>query len=246
MDILQLIVLIRILNAKRPGKTVAEIVRCPGLQCLSVMHQCLNRVGRFRPGEFLLVRLPALDHRNRQFLFAEIRIDIQHLDRPLLGILRRGMGGVPFLPQELRRTQKRARRFLPADNRAPLIVHLGQITVGMDNVGVQVAEQRLRCRPDRQPLHQFFTASVCHPCRLGREPLYMILFLLQQALRNEQRQVDILHAALLESRVQKPLDILPDRVSAGLKDHAALDRGIIHQFRLFDHIRVPLREILFH
>ena len=102
MDILQLIVLIGVLNVECPCKAIPEIVGCPGLQSLSVMHQCLNRVGRFSPGKLLFVGLSSLDHRDGQFLLTEIRIKVEHLDRPLLGILRRRMGSMPFLPQKLR------------------------------------------------------------------------------------------------------------------------------------------------
>ena len=47
-----------------------------GLQCLTVMHQCLDRIGGNCPRKLFLVRLATLDDGNRQYLLTEIGIDI--------------------------------------------------------------------------------------------------------------------------------------------------------------------------
>ena len=155
MDILQLVVLVRKLDAERAGEAVAEVVAGAGLQGLAVMHEGLDRVGRLGAGEFLLVRLAAADDRDCQEVLQEIRIDVQHELRALLGLLRRCMGGVAFLPQELAGAKERTRGLLPSHNRAPLVVDLRQVAVGVDILRVEIAEERLGSRTHAHALLQF-------------------------------------------------------------------------------------------
>ena len=74
----------------------------------------------------------------------------------------------------------------------------------------------------------------------------MILFLFQQALRNEHGHVDIHVTSRLEHAVQNPLYILPDRIAVGTNDHTALYAGIRYEFCLFADVGVPLCKIHVH
>ena len=65
-------------------------------------------------------------------------------------------------------------------------------------------------------------------------------FLLQEAHRNEQREVGVLVPGLLEHRVEPPLHVLPDRVAPRLDDHAAADVGVLGQVGRLDDLLVPL------
>ena len=100
VDVLELVILIGELDAEGPGKAVAEIVAGAGLQRLAVMHHGLDGVGGLGAGKLLLIGLAALDQRDGQILFHEIRVDVEHLNGPLLSLLRSGVGRVAFLPQE--------------------------------------------------------------------------------------------------------------------------------------------------
>ena len=151
-----------------------------------------------------------------------------------------------LLPQKLSRTEEGAGRLLPPQDRAPLVVHLRQIPVGMDIPGIEIRKQRLRRRPHAHALFQLLGAPMCHPGNLRREALDMILLLLEQALRNQARQVDILHSGLLEPAVQLILDVLPDRVSRRLDHHESLQLCVPGQICLLDYVRIPLGKVFLH
>ena len=63
-----------------------------------------------------------------------------------------------------------------------------------------------------------------YPCNLRCKALYVILFLLEQALRNEHWHVYILYSCLFEHCIEILLYILPDGITIGFKDHASLYR----------------------
>ena len=246
VHIFQLIVLIRELDAEGFGKAISEIVAGAGLQSLSVVHQSLNGIGSLRSREFFLIRLLSPDDGHRKHLFAEVRVQVQHLDGALLRLLHGGVGGVSLLPQELSGAQEGSGLLLPAYHGAPLVIYLGQVTVGVDIVLVKIAEKRLGRGPHAQTLLQLRQPSVRHPGYLRGKALHMILFLLKKAFRNEHGHIDIFHARFLEPLVQLLLDQLPDRVAVGLDRHAALHARILDQLRLLHHVGVPLGEILIH
>ena len=198
-----------------------------GLQCLTVMHQRLDRIGRRGARKFLLLRLLALDHRNRQHLLAEIGVDIQHLHRPLLRFLSRGMSGVTLLPQELTAAQERSRLLLPAHDRTPLVTYLRQITVRLHHILIIIAEKRLRRRPYAKPLLQGLHTAMRHPCHFRCKALHMVLLLIQEAFRNKHGQVDILHARRLKHIVHLLLDQLPDGITCRLKYHASFNARVV-------------------
>ena len=74
----------------------------------------------------------------------------------------------------------------------------------------------------------------------------MILFLLQQALRDQHGHGHVLMSVPFEHSVQNLLDILPDGVAIGAHDEAALDAGVIHQLCLGANIGEPLGKVHFH
>ena len=74
----------------------------------------------------------------------------------------------------------------------------------------------------------------------------MILLLIKKALGDEHRKIYVLHARLLKSRIHLRLNEFPDSIACRLKYHASLNGCIVHEFRLLDHVRIPLGEILLH
>ena len=217
-----------------------------GLQRLAVVHQRLNGVSCLRTGELFLLRLLPLDHRDRQHFFTEIRIDVQHPYGPFLCLLCGRMGRVAFLPEKFPGAQEGSCGLLPAHDGAPLIVVLRQIPVGMDLIGIEITEQRLRSRTHAHALLQRLQSSVRHPCHLRRKSLHMVFLLLKQALRDKHGQIYVLHPGFLKSPVQLLLDIFPDGIACRLDDHTALYTRIIDQFRFLHHICIPLGKVHIH
>ena len=132
---------------------------------------------------------------------------------------------------------------LPAQHAAPLVVQLGQIPPGVDDVPVVLAEQGLAGGPDAQPLLQLLAAAGGHPGALGGKALHVVLLLLEEALGDQHGHVHVLVAGLLELVVQHPLDVLPDGVAVGAVDEDALDAGVVDELRLGAHVGEPLGKI---
>ena len=246
VHVLQRIVLIGILHIECTGKAIAEVVRGARLQRLAVVHHSLDRIGILGAGEALLLGLLALEHRDRQVFFTELGVDVQHAHGLLARLLLGGVHGVTLLPPELARAQERAGGLFPADDRAPLVIQLGQVAPRADDLSVVLTEQRLRGRAHAQALLQLLRAAVGDPGDFGGEAFDVILFALQQGLRDKERHRHILVAGLLEHAVQCLLDILPQRLGVRPHDDAALDRRVVNHLRLFDDISIPLGEIHIH
>ena len=109
-----------------------------------------------------------------------------------------------------------------------------------------IAEQRLGGRADAQTLGQLLTAADGDPRTFRRKALDMILLLLEQALRYQHRHCDVCMSVTLEHSVKNVLNILPNRVSVGAHDEAALNAGVVHQLRLCAYVSKPLGKVLLH
>ena len=156
------------------------------------------------------------------------------------------MGGMSFLPQEFPGAKEGSCFLFPADYTAPLIIYLGKVTVGLDISLIEITKQRFGGRSDTHSLLERIESAVCYPGNLRCKPLYVILFLFKKTFGDEHRHIDIFYARCLKSLVQLSLDIFPDRISCGLDYHAALHIGIVNQFCLLHHIRIPLCKVLTH
>jgi hypothetical protein len=91
---------------------------------------------------------------------------------------------------------------------------------------------RLRRGPDRDGPIQVGRPGLGHPGYLRREALHMVLLRVELGLRNEEREVRVLDAALLDPGVKPGLDTLPHRVSPGAQDVAAGDVIVGDHLRL--------------
>ena len=246
MGVHTLVFLVGVFNVECLGKAVPEVVGGTCLQRLAVMHQRLNGVGCNGTGKLVAFGLSALDDGHRQGVLTEISVHVQHPLGFLNGLLCGGMNGMPLLPQELSGAEEGTGGLFPPYHADPLVVQLGQIPVGVYDVGIMLTEQGLGGRPHTEPILQLFAAPHGDPCHLGRKALHMILLLLQQAFRNEHGHAHVLVAGCLEHAVQNMLNVLPDRICVGPDHHTALDAGVFNQLRLFYNIRVPLCKILVH
>ena len=124
-------------------------------------------------------------------------------------------------------------------NVAPMIVSLvGRTMSGSSSLADGAGRSAGLCRIGLQPMVRDDRAL------LG-EALDVLGLLLQEAHRDEQREVRVLVAGGLEHRVEPPLDVLPDGVAPRLDDHAAADVGVLGQVGGLDHLLVPLGVVFF-
>ena len=72
------------------------------------------------------------------------------------------------------------------------------------------ADHGLRRGPDGERLLQLLAAADRHPGALRREALDVLLLLLQEALGDEEREVGVDVAGLLDAPVHVRLHVLPD------------------------------------
>ena len=228
------------------GEPVSEVMAGSGLQSFAVVHQRFDGVGGFRSGKFFLVGFAPFDYRDGQHFLTEIRVDVEHLDGPLLCLLGGGMGGVAFLPQEFPGAEEGTGGLLPSHHGTPLIEHFGKISVGVNFPGVEITEQSLGGGAHAEPFLQRFQSSLGNPGHFRGKSLYVVFFFLKQALRDKHGKIYILHTCLLKPSVQFALDIFPDGVACGLDYHAALDAGIVDEVRFQHHIGIPLGEVVLH
>ena len=233
-------------DVKRLGKAVAEIVGGARLQRLAVVHHALHGIGLLGAVEFLLIGLLPLHHGHGQHVFHEVGIDVQHPLGLFPGLVGGGVHGVALLPQKLPVAQEGAGGLFPAQHAAPLVIQLGQIPVGMDDVLVMLAEQRFGGGADAQPVLQLLAAAHGDPGALGRKALHVILLLLEQGFGDQDGEIDVFVAGGLKAAIQLGLDVLPDGVAIGAIDEHALHRGIVDELGLGAHVGVPLGEVLVH
>lgn len=100
-------VLIQKLHIERLGEILSQIVGSARLQRFSVQHHRLHAVRGDRARELFLFGLSPGEYGDRQHLFRERLVDVQHADGLLHRLFLGGVNGVPFLPQKLARAAKR-------------------------------------------------------------------------------------------------------------------------------------------
>ena len=244
-----------VLHFEGLGEVLTQVVARARLQRLVVLHHAFDGERLHRAGETLAGRLGAAHHRHRQNVFGEPAVALEHLEGFLAGLLGGGVGGVPLLPQEFGGAQEQARAHFPAHDVGPLVDQHRQIAVALDPLAVRIPDDRLAGGPDDQLFLQLrrrighhgdlavhldrLQARVRDDSAFLGEALHVLGFLGQEALRNEQREVGVDVAQLLEAVVQPALHHLPDAVAVGPDDHAAAHRAVFGQFGGLDHVQVP-------
>ena len=222
------------LDVERLGEVLAEVVRRAHLQRLAVLHDAFDGVGAQRAGEGLQLRLPALEHGHREPVARHALVDVEHLERLFLRLFLGGVDGVALLPEELRGAEEEAGPHLPAHDVGPLVDQDGQVAVALHPLGVGVADDRLRRGPDDEGLLELLAAAVGDDGELGRESLDVLRLLVEEGLGNEDGEVGVLVARLLEHAVEGRLDVLPERVAVRLDHHAAADRRVLGELAGLD------------
>ena len=245
---LALVVLVRERDVVGAREVLAEVVRSAHLQCETVAHQPLQRQRVHRAGEGLGRRLLSHQHRHREPVLGDGAVVAQDQ----VGLVHRLLGGrverVPLLPPELAAAQKEARAHLPAHHAGPLVRQLGQVPVALDVAPDDVADDRLRGRPDRERFLELLHggAGLRHPRDLRAEALDVLGLLDQELARDEQGKCPVLVPTLLDHVVEGALDRLPHRPAVRADDHHAADARPVRELRLADDIGVPTVEVVGH
>ena len=97
---------------------------------------------------------------------------------------------------------------------------------------------------NHQRLGELFAPANRYNGQLGRKAFDVMLFLVYETARNQQRERYVLMARGLEAAVERLLDIFPESLAVRANDHAAADGRVIGELRLEDQLVVPLGEIL--
>jgi hypothetical protein len=182
-------------------------------------------------------------HGHREDILGDFAVHLEDVEGFLLRFLGGRVEGVALLPEELGGAQERTRHLLPAQDVAPLVEQHRQVAPRLDPLRVHRADHGLGRRADRERLFELFTAADGHPGALGREAFDVLLLALEEALRNEEREVGVLVPERLDAAIGLGLKQLPDRVTVGADHHAALDRAVVGKLGLEDDVEVPLRVV---
>ena len=113
-----------------------------------------------------------------------------------------------------------------------------------DPLREHVVDDRLGGRPHDQRLLELLAAAVRDDRELGRKPLDVLRLLLQEALRDEQREVRVARAGLLDALVELVAQRLPNRKTVGTKHDASAHRRVVGQLGAQADVVVPRGEVL--
>ncbi|OQB54976.1 MAG: hypothetical protein BWX98_02177 [Candidatus Aminicenantes bacterium ADurb.Bin147] len=243
-DILEGLIAVLELDVEGLGEMLSEIMGRGHLESLAIGHEGLDGVGHLGSGELLPEGLVAGQDRDGQLGFANIPVQVQDLEGFFLGFLGRGVTGVAFLPEKLGRPEERPGHFFPADDVGPLVVKDGQIPPRFNPLRIHRADDGLGRRPDGQPLLQLFLAADRDPGDFRSESFDVLGFLLEEALRDEQREIGVDVTGGFDPEIQGFLDVFPNGVAVGSDDHHPFHRGIIGQLGFLDDFGVPAGKIL--
>src|SRR5271156_4317326 len=207
--VLQHAAFIEVANFERFREVLAEIVGGAGLQRFAVAHHGFDGEGLVGAGETLGVGFASGNYRDGGFLPGEIRVDVQHLAGFEFGFGQRGVRGVAFLPEKLQRSQEELGAQFPAHHAVPLIDQQRQVAVGLNPLGVSVADDGFRRRTNHQRFFQFFAAAVGHYREFRRKSGYVRFFFFDEAARNQQRERGVDVAGGFEAAIERRRDVLP-------------------------------------
>ena len=150
---------------------------------------------------------------------------------------------MPLLPEEFESAKKEPCAHLPADDVRPLVDQYRQVAIALHPLRVHGVDDRLRSRTDDERLFKLFAAAVGDDGGLGCETFDVLGLLVQKTLGNEEREVRVLVAGVLEHRVELVLHPLPDPVTARPDHHATANRRVIGELGAQHDLVVPGAEV---
>ena len=205
MRIVELVVLACVGDAEALCEAVAEIVRGSALKSNAVVHHRFDGICRLGARELFLLGFLTDNCGNSEGLGVKVGVDLEHSQGFLLSLLGGGVHGVTLLPEKLRGSQKRTGGFFPAYHAAPLVIELGKVAVGLDNLFIVLAEERFGGGTNRKTLGELFLTADRYPRAFGCKALYVVFFSLKKALGNEHRHIHVLVTGFLEASVHVSL-----------------------------------------
>ena len=225
-------------------------MRRAALQSFPVLHHGFDGISVQSTGKTFRLALHALHYGHGHILFGKIGIHFQHQFGTFLGFFTRGMCRMSFLPQELGRTEEKSGTHFPAHHIAPLVAKDGQVAVALNPVFISIPNDSLGSRTDDQLLFKFgsrvyhhtglvlvgLQAIVRHHGTFLGKSFHMFGFFTQKRFRNQQREISVLHAGLLEFIIQHTLHLLPNGITIRLYHHTSSyirlfgQIGFHHQF----------------
>ena len=147
------------IDVEGPGEVLPQVVRSAHLQGLAVLHHAFDGVGLQRAGELFGVGFRTVQHRNRHVVFREGSVDVQDAQGLLLGLRRRGVGRVAFLPEKFSRPQEGSRPQFPPEDIGPLVDQQRQVAIGLDPPGVHVRNDGLGGRADHEAFFELLAPA---------------------------------------------------------------------------------------
>ena len=230
-------------------------MRGAGLEGLAVLHHRFDAERVDGAREAFAFGLAALDDRHRHVVLGKVGVHLEHLVGLFDGFSLGRVDRVAFLPEELGSTEEETRAHLPADDVGPLVDEDREITVRLDPLRVGLADDGLGSRADDERLLELaggdeLTIRAHFETRVGDDGAFLGEavdvrgFLLDVADRDEEREVGVHVAGLLELLVEVAVDVLPESVTPRLDHHATADRAVLGQVGMLDHLEVPFRIVI--
>lgn len=182
--------------------------------------------------------------RNRGPLPSHLVIQVEREHRLAAGGVLVGVRGMTLLPQKFCGAEKHSWPKLPSHDVRPLVQQQRQVAVRADPFGHHLADDRLRRRPHHQGFFQLLPAGVGDDRQFRGKPFDVFRFPAEVALRNQQREVRIFMAGVLDAAVQFGLQQLPHPIPVWPDHHGALGRTPVHERGLEHHLVVPRSEVL--
>src|SRR4029453_6444264 len=106
-----------------------------------------------------------------------------------------------------------------------------------------MAKHRFRSRTNRKTLFELLSCSLRYPRKFRIKAFHMLLFLLEKALWNKEREIGIAMTGFLKATIQIALDIFPKLITLRTEHDAAPYRRVIHKLCFFNNIYIPSGEI---
>mmetsp|Transcript_6675 Transcript_6675/g.22987 ORF Transcript_6675/g.22987 Transcript_6675/m.22987 type:complete len:376 (-) Transcript_6675:559-1686(-) len=234
-----------VLDVEHLGKVLAEAVRGTALHPLARgRDEGLHGGGVQSSRKLFLLGFLSPHHRHGQELLVDLGVEVQDVQDLGVGLRLGSKGGVALLPQELPAPDEGGRVLeLPPDHVAPLVQAQRQVAVAPDPVRVEWVHHRLARGADRDGDVQVSLARLGDPRHLRGKVLHVVLLLVQHALRDEKREVAVLHAEGLDLPVEPLVDGVPDAVRPGPEDVATRDLVVADHLALRADLGVPVSEL---
>ena len=233
-------------NVEGLCEAVPEIVGGSALESNAVMHHRLDSISLFCACKLLFFGLLSGDSGDSKAIEIKLLVYAEHTSCLFPCLFLGLMHCMSLLPEELGGAEERTGRLFPTYHVYPLIIKLGKVSVGVDYILEVVAEKCLGSGANHQSFRKSILTADCNHSALGSEARYVILFLLEKALGDKHRHIDIFVSECLESGVKLLLYIFPDSVAVGADDHASLYARIVNQLCLLYYVGIPLSKINVH